>query len=109
MSFFTDQTDTNLKASLHSAEYQTLLGLLFEGQTSKFVCLKPICNSYNRELECRKREVLQSVLLRISSLVSGGMELEDAIDSIPDYCNCETPACECFDDTEYLSGGGSGR
>lgn len=110
MSAFSEQTRVNLEKHLHDADYKVLLGLLFEGQTTKFVCLKPDCSSNaDREAECRKAMILRSVLTRVNSLVSGGMELEEAIDSIEDYCGCDLPACACYDDTTFLSGGGSGR
>lgn len=107
MGFLDDQTRDRLNASLHYAEYVALVAALPAALQDKFVCLKPICLSSNREEEARKFLVLQSVIRQIQIKVLGGSTLEDAADSIADYCACDLPVCGCASQEDLTSGSGS--
>ena len=107
MSFFSDQTRSDMLASLHSAEYQALFSSLAPAHRSKFACLKPNCNSDNIEEESRKYIILQSVIRQIAIRTAAGEDASDVVDSLPEYCNCASPACACDANVDDSSGSGA--
>lgn len=76
---------------IHQRNFNTLANAVDddEDRFAKIVCLQPICDSTNRDYECRKAQAVQHLI--------NGISLHGAvwIDTAFNFCSCDAALCDC--------------